>query len=86
MKINTTLIKQLLNSDLTSYHIAKQTGLAISMIDRYRSGDNYIENITLSARFHFLANESCFFHQKRSPINSVIPLSLLSIRHFTDCS
>lgn len=59
MEINTTLIKQLLNSDLTSYHIAKQTGLAISMIDRYRSGNNYIENMTLKTaeKLHLYAQE-----------------------------
>lgn len=59
MEINTTLIKQLLNSYLTSYYIAKQTGLAISMIDRYRSEDNYIENMTLKTaeKLHLYAQE-----------------------------
>lgn len=40
-------IKSLLDSDLTSYEIGKRSGIAITVIDRYRKGTNVIENMTL---------------------------------------
>ena len=40
-------IKELLDSDLTSYEIGKRRGIAITVIDRYRKGTNAIENMTL---------------------------------------
>ena len=40
-------IKSLLDSDLTSYEIGKRSGIAITVIDRYRKGTNIIENMTL---------------------------------------
>ena len=40
-------IKSLLYSDLTSYEIGKSSGIAITVIDRYRKGTNIIENMTL---------------------------------------
>lgn len=40
-------IKELLDSDLTSYEIGKRSGIAITVIDRYRKGTNVIENMTL---------------------------------------
>ena len=40
-------IKELLDSDLTSYEIGKRSGIAITVIDRYRRGTNIIENMTL---------------------------------------
>lgn len=40
-------IKELLDSDVTSYLIYKKTGVAIPIIDRYRKGDNKLENMTL---------------------------------------
>ena len=40
-------IKELLDSELTSYEIGKRSGTAITVIDRYRKGMNIIENMTL---------------------------------------
>lgn len=40
-------LKELLDSSMTSYEIAKKSGVTISMIDRYRKGESMIENITL---------------------------------------
>ena len=40
-------IKELLDSELTSYEIGKRSGTAITVIDRYRKGTNAIENMTL---------------------------------------
>ena len=42
-----TKIKKVLNSDETSYRIAKETGIAVQIIDRYRKGESKIENMTL---------------------------------------
>ena len=40
-------IKELLDSGMTSYEIGKRSGIAITVIDRYRKGTNIIENMTL---------------------------------------
>ena len=40
-------IKELLDSELTSYEIGKRSGTAITVIDRYRKGTHAIENMTL---------------------------------------
>ena len=40
-------IKGLLDSNMTSYEIGKRSGIAITVIDRYRKGTNVIENMTL---------------------------------------
>ena len=40
-------IKELLDSGMTSYEIAKRSGIRVSMVDRYRTGESLIENITL---------------------------------------
>ena len=40
-------LKVLLDSSMTSYEIAKKSGVTISMVDRYRKGENLLENITL---------------------------------------
>ena len=40
-------IKRLLDSNMTSYEIGKRSGIAITVIDRYRKGTNIIENMTL---------------------------------------
>ena len=40
-------IKGLLDSGMTSYEIGKRSGIAITVIDRYRKGTNIIENMTL---------------------------------------
>ena len=39
-------IKELLDSGVTSYEIGKRSGIAITVIDRYRKGTNIIENMT----------------------------------------
>ena len=40
-------IKELLDSELTSYEIGKRSGISNQVIDRYRKGTNVIENMTL---------------------------------------
>ena len=40
-------IKRLLDSGMTSYEIGKRSGIAITVIGRYRKGTNAIENMTL---------------------------------------
>ena len=40
-------LKELLDSNMTSYEIGKRSGIAITVIDRYRKGTNIIENMTL---------------------------------------
>lgn len=41
------IIKKLLDSDLTSYRIAKDCGLSPQFIDNYRTGKSKIENMAL---------------------------------------
>ena len=40
-------LRVLLDSKMTSYEIAKRSGIRVSMVDRYRTGESLIENITL---------------------------------------
>ena len=40
-------LRVLLDSPMTSYEIAKKSGVTVSMVDRYRKGENLLENITL---------------------------------------
>ena len=40
-------IKELLDSNLTSYEIGKRSEVSNQVIDRYRKGTNVIENMTL---------------------------------------
>ena len=40
-------LRVLLDSQMTSYEIAKRSGIRVSMVDRYRKGESLIENITL---------------------------------------
>ena len=40
-------LRVLLGSQITSYEIAKRSGIRVSMVDRYRTGESLIENITL---------------------------------------
>ena len=40
-------IKELLDSNMTSYEIGKRSGISNQVIDRYRKGTNVIENMTL---------------------------------------
>ena len=51
-------IKSLLDSDLTSYEIGKRSGIAITVIDRYRKGTNIIENMTLKTAKKLLGLEN----------------------------
>lgn len=39
-------IEELFNSDLTDYRISKDTGLALSVIQNYRSGKYELENMS----------------------------------------
>ncbi len=39
-------IKELLDSNMTSYEIGKRSGISNQVIDRYRKGTNVIENMT----------------------------------------
>ena len=40
-------IQELFNSDITSYRIKQETGIAQQVIDRYRKGASKVENMTL---------------------------------------
>ena len=40
-------LRVLLDSPMTSYEIAKKSGVTVSMVDRYRKGENLLENVTL---------------------------------------
>lgn len=40
-------IEELFNSDLTDYRISKDTGIALSVIQKYRNDSSKIENMTL---------------------------------------
>ena len=40
-------IKELLDSNRTSYEIGKRSGISNQVIDRYRKGTHAIENMTL---------------------------------------
>ena len=40
-------IKELLDSNLTSYELGKRSKVSNQVIDRYRKGTNVIENMTL---------------------------------------
>lgn len=41
-------VKRILNSDKTTYQIAKETGVSTAIIDNYRTGKSKIENMTMS--------------------------------------
>lgn len=47
MIIDTNVIKELLESDITSYQISKATGIATQSLDNYRKYDSKIENMRL---------------------------------------
>ena len=47
-------IEDLFNSNLTDYRIAKDTGIALSMIQNYRIGSRKIENMTLKTAKNYL--------------------------------
>ena len=40
-------IEELFNSDLTDYRISKETGITLSVIQKYRNDISKIENMTL---------------------------------------
>ena len=40
-------INVILNSSMTSYEIAKKSGVTITALDKYRSGKSHVENMTL---------------------------------------
>lgn len=40
-------IEELFNSDLTDYRISKDTGITLSVIQKYRNDTSKIENMTL---------------------------------------
>ena len=40
-------IKELLDSNVTSYEMGKRSGVSNQVIERYRKGTNVIENMTL---------------------------------------
>lgn len=41
------LIEQLINSDLTAYRISKDTGIALSVIQKIKDGTSKLDNISL---------------------------------------
>lgn len=43
----TDIISRLLSSSLTSYRIAKDTGLPPQLLDNYRTGKSKVENMSL---------------------------------------
>lgn len=47
MIIDITLIKELLDSNITSYQISKATGISTQALDNYRIYDSKIENMRL---------------------------------------
>ena len=51
-------IKELLDSNRTSYEIGKRSGISIQVIDRYRKGTNIIENMTLKTAKKLLELEN----------------------------
>ena len=82
----TEKIEKLIDLDLTSYRIAKETGISTQYIDKIRSGKTAIENIGLGKAeilvkyfdvFSFyISNINIFFNiffdsQKKTPKNSV---------------
>lgn len=42
-----TAVKEILDSEITGYKLAKIAGITESMVSRYRKGENQIENMTL---------------------------------------
>ena len=51
-------IKELLDSDMTSYEIGKRSGISNQVIDRYRKGTNIIENMTFKTAKKLLELEN----------------------------
>ena len=41
-------VKRILNSDKTTYQIAKETGVSTAIIDNYRTGKSKVENMTMN--------------------------------------
>ena len=46
-KIDLSKIEKLLSSDISAYAIAKETGLTRAVVNRYRTGDTALENMTI---------------------------------------
>ena len=40
-------IQELMNSELTAYKIGKATGLNFNMLQKYKTGERKVENMTL---------------------------------------
>ena len=40
-------LEELLNSDVSSYRLGKETGVRSQVIQRYRNGETKLENMTL---------------------------------------
>lgn len=57
MIIDTEKIKQLFDSEITSYQISKATGIATQSLDNYRIYDSKIENMRLG-----IANKLCKYY------------------------
>ena len=51
-------IKELLDSNRTSYEIGKRSGVSNQVIDRYRKGTNIIENMTFKTAKKLLELEN----------------------------
>ena len=51
MIVDTDKIKALFNSDITSYQISKNTGIATQSLDNYRLYDSKIENMRLGIAY-----------------------------------
>ena len=57
-------IKELLDSNLTSYEIGKRSEVSNQVIDRYRKGLNVIENMTLKTAKKLLELEKSIEDKK----------------------
>lgn len=57
MIIDTEKIKQLFDSEITSYQISKATGIATQSLDNYRLYDSKIENMRIG-----IANKLCEYY------------------------
>ena len=62
-------IEELFNSNITDYRIAKDSGVALSMIQNYRNGSRKVENMALKT-----AGKLCkYIESKKEDNNKITP-------------
>lgn len=68
-------IEELFNSNITDYRIAKDSGVALSMIQNYRNGSRKVENMTLK-----IAGKLCKYIERYEKIDKKWYKGIIELR------